>query len=67
MIFIDCNWVSTLWQWSVNLYKYRKETAIYKRRNSAQKVQKHRIHKIENKNTKQKIHKKNIKKRTSCD
>jgi hypothetical protein len=27
MIFIDCNWVSTGWQWSVNLYKIRKETA----------------------------------------
>ena len=25
--FIDCNWVSTRWQWSVNLCKNRKETA----------------------------------------
>jgi len=27
MIFIYCNWVSTRWQWSVDLYKNRKETA----------------------------------------
>ena len=27
MLFIDCDWVSTRWQWSVNLYKIRKETA----------------------------------------
>jgi len=27
MIFIYCNWVSTQWQWSVDLYPYRKETA----------------------------------------
>jgi len=33
MIFIYCNWLSTLWQWLGNLYKYGKETAIYKRRN----------------------------------
>jgi hypothetical protein len=33
---IYCGLVSTWWQWSVNLYKNRKETAIYKRRNSAQ-------------------------------
>jgi len=26
MIFIYCNWVSTRWQWSVDLYKHRKET-----------------------------------------
>jgi len=31
MIFIYCKWISTRWQWSVNLYKNRKETAIYKR------------------------------------
>jgi len=28
--------VSTQWQWSVDLYKNRKETAIYKRRKSTQ-------------------------------
>jgi len=33
-IFIYCKWVSTRWQWSVNLYKNRKETAINKRRNN---------------------------------
>jgi len=27
MIFIYSNWVSTWWQWSVDLYKDRKETA----------------------------------------
>jgi hypothetical protein len=32
-IFIYYSWVSTRWQWSVNLCKNRKETAIYKRRN----------------------------------
>jgi hypothetical protein len=56
MIFVYCNWVSNRWQWSVNLYKNRKETAIYERRNINITIQKHRIHKIENK------HKKNTKK-----
>ena len=36
MMFIYRNWVSTRWQRSVNLYKSRKETAIYKRRNNTQ-------------------------------
>jgi hypothetical protein len=49
MIFIYRNWVSTWWQWSVNLYKTREETAIYKRRNNTQKKLKHRIPKIEDK------------------
>jgi hypothetical protein len=31
-IFTYCSWVSTRWQWSVNFYKNRKETAVYKRR-----------------------------------
>jgi hypothetical protein len=35
MIFINCNWVSKRWQWWVDLYRNRKETVIYKRRNSA--------------------------------
>jgi hypothetical protein len=62
MIFIYCNWVSTWWQWSVNLYKNRKETAIYKRGNITQNNTKAQIHKIENKRTKQENnHKKNIK------
>ena len=39
-IFIYCNWVSTRWQWSVNLHKNR--------RSNTQKIQKHRIHNIEN-------------------
>ena len=33
-IFIYCNWVSTRWQRSVVLYKNRKETVIYQRRNN---------------------------------
>jgi len=36
MIFIYCNWVSHRWQRSVDLYKNRKETVIYKRRNNTQ-------------------------------
>jgi hypothetical protein len=36
------------------MYRNRKETAIYKRRNNIQNnKKKHRIHKMENKNTKQ--------------
>jgi len=35
-IFIYCNWVSTRWQRSVGLYRNRKGTAIYKRRNYSQ-------------------------------
>ena len=27
MIFIDYNWVSALWQWSIHLYTNRKMTA----------------------------------------
>jgi hypothetical protein len=34
MSFIYCIEVSTQWQWSLNLYKNRKDTAIYRRRNS---------------------------------
>jgi len=37
MIFIDCNWVSIQWQWSADLYRNRKETAIYKRRYNTKK------------------------------
>jgi len=48
MVFISCNWVSALWQRSVNLYKNRKETAIYTKAETIHKtIQKHRIHKIE--------------------
>ena len=38
------------------LYKSRRETAVYKRRNNTE--QKHRMHKMENENTKQKKKKK---------
>jgi len=30
-IFIYCSWVSSRWQWFVNLYKNRKEGSIYRR------------------------------------
>jgi hypothetical protein len=40
-------------QWSVNLYKNRKKTAIYKRRSNAKKNKKTNINKIENKHIKQ--------------
>jgi len=43
LVFIYCNWVSTRRQWSVDLYKYRKETAIY--------VQKQRQYTKQYKNT----------------
>ena len=36
MIFINCKWVSTQRQWSMNLYKNRKETAIDKSRKDIQ-------------------------------
>jgi len=63
MIFMYCSWVFTQWQWSVNLYKNRKETDIYIRRNNILPIQKHRIHKIESKHAKAKNKcKKNIKK-----
>jgi len=58
MIFIHCYWVSTRWQWSINLYKNRKERAICKGETIHQTIQKHRIHTIENKTKK---HKKNNK------
>ena len=68
MIFIYCNWVSTRWQWLVNLNKNRKETAIYKRINNHKTIQKHRIHKIEYKQTKQENkHKKNTIKHKSSN
>jgi hypothetical protein len=59
MIFIYCSWVSTRWQRSVDWYKSRRETSTYKRRNSTQNTQKHRIHKTENKNTTKNKHKRN--------
>jgi hypothetical protein len=52
-IFIYCNWVPTRWRWSVNSYKNRKETAMYQRGNNTPTLQKHRIHKLGNRHTKQ--------------
>jgi len=63
MIFIYCNWVSARWQWSVDLYKNRKETA--QKEKQYKKIQKHRIHKIEDKNAKRKTNTKRILKNTS--
>ena len=68
MIFTYCNWVSTWWQWSVNLYKYRKEKMYTEGETIHTTIQKHKINKIENNHTKQENkHKKNIKKRKSSD
>ena len=64
MIFIYCNWVSSRWHWSVDLYKNRRETAVYMggkyTRNITQNITKHKIHNIENKNTKQETNTKGI-------
>jgi len=30
LLYHHCNWASTRWQWSVNAYKNRKETVLYK-------------------------------------
>jgi len=57
MVVIDCNWVSSRWQCSVDLWKNRKQTEP-KEKTTHKTIQKHRIHKIENKNTKQKINRK---------
>ena len=57
MMFIYCNW-----QRSVNIYKNKKETAIYTKGETIHKtIQKHRIHKTGNKR------KKNIKKHKSSN
>ena len=56
-IYIYSNWVSTLWQWSVDLYRNRKETAICTKgetiRNTIQKTQNYKT--LENKHTKREI------------
>ena len=49
-LFIYCNEFSIWWQWSVNLYKNMKETAVYKRGNNTQNNTKIIV---ENKYTKQ--------------
>lgn len=41
---VHCNWVSARWQRSANLYKNRKETTIYKRRNNTQNTKKKHTH-----------------------
>jgi len=53
MFFIYSSWVSTRWQWSVDLYKNKKETAQNEKQYTKQykKIQKHRTYKTE-KNTK---------------
>ena len=54
--------VSTQWEWSVNLYKYLCTT----RETIHKEIQEHRMHKTENKLTKQEnTHEKNIKKNIS--
>ena len=57
MMSIYCNWVSTRWQFSVDLYKSKKEKAVYNRRNNTQnKTKQKRIHEIA-KHTRQEKHK----------
>ena len=51
-IFVNRNWVSIRWQWTVNLYTNRKKkTTIYMRTDNTTTIQKHRKHKIERKKT----------------
>jgi hypothetical protein len=63
MIFICCNWVSTRWQWSVDLYQNRKEHKRDTIHKTVQKQYKNTEYtKWKTKDTKQKINiKKNIK------
>jgi hypothetical protein len=50
MIFINCDWVSTRWQFSVNLHINIKETTIYVRKNNTKNNEKtHNSTKIESK------------------
>ena len=35
-IFVNCCWISTLWQWSVKLYTNIKQTTIYMGRNNTE-------------------------------
>jgi len=67
--FIYCSWVSTWWQWSVDLCKIRKEAIIYTEGETIHKtIQKHRIHKMENKRAKQEnTYKKYIKRHKSSN
>jgi len=52
MILIYCNWVSTVAVVGA-LYKNRKEAVIYKEETNHKTLQRRRLHKIENKHTKQ--------------
>jgi len=69
MIFIHRSWVSTRWQWLVNLYKYRKETAVYTSRYNIQNsTETQNTENRKEKHTKQeKSHKKNIEKHKSSN
>ena len=58
MIFICCHWVSTRWQWSVDVYKNRKQTAQYEKQYTKQyknNTETQNTKKKKNKNTKQKL------------
>jgi len=62
-LFIYCNWVSTRWLCSANLYKIGKRQLYTKGETILKTIRNHRIHKIENKYTKQRNkHKRSIKK-----
>jgi hypothetical protein len=61
--FIYCNSIFSRWQWSVNLYKNREQTAIYKRRSNTQNNTKNPEYtkwKINEPNKKRRILKNNI-------
>jgi len=48
LLFIDCNSVSTKWQWSVKLYKCGKGQLYTQGETIHKTIPKHRIFKIEN-------------------
>jgi len=54
MIFIYCNWFSTRWQWSVDLYKNRKETAKKEKQYTKQYQNNTKTQNTQNKTAKQK-------------
>ena len=66
MIFIYSNCVLTRWQRSVNLYKNRKETAVYRRRNNTQNnTETQNIQNIKQTHKTKNKHNRNIKTRKS--
>jgi hypothetical protein len=65
-MFIYFSWVSTQWQWSVNLYRNSKGTGIYKGETIQKKIQKkYKITKYKTKIQNKNKHKKNITQRNT--